>query len=97
MHFPNENCTGQAFSSFDNIISDIDGVLHVTDVSSKKEEIRGRSGGNSGYASWSTGQYFPYGDCINGDFVVNARPLIQYNLAQEIANAAYPVRLEQLP
>ena len=97
MYFLNDNCAGQAFSAFDNRIFDIDRVLYVNDVSFRKEGILARSRAIGGHKTMVTGQYEPFGICANGDFVVNARPLIQYTLAQEIANAAYPVRLEQLP
>ena len=39
----------------------------------------------------------PHGECISGQFVVASQPAITYTPAPEITNAAYPVRLEQLP
>jgi len=51
----------------------------------------------SGNANFSVGNYWPAGSCRVGQSVVNARPVITYTPVPEILNAAYPVRLEQLP
>ena len=42
-------------------------------------------------------EYYPAGECSMGEFVYDAYKAAPYTPAPEILNAAYPVRLEQLP
>ena len=71
--------------------------MEVHDMTISATDILFESARSSGNANFSAGSYSPAGSCRVGQTVVNAHPVITYTPAAEILNAAYPVRLEQLP
>ena len=90
-----DDCTGQAFG-LDAYAVSIEGQLSVPDLAADATTLLTKSYKQSGYGMGNT--LADSGSCI----VISAqagqlRPLVEYTPAPEILNAAYPVRLEQLP
>ena len=101
LYYLTDDCSGQVFvQDFPNpsgIFYERAGTVYIWDISFDGAEILFGSKQRSGSANFSRNTYFPVGTCITGQFAVNARPAVTYTPAPEILNAAYPVRLEQLP
>jgi hypothetical protein len=73
------------------------GELFVQDMTFSPTQLLFESARISGWANFSIMSYTPTGPCRVGQYVKDALPAITYTPAPEILNAAYPVRLEQLP
>ena len=98
VYFLSSDCSGQGCKYYsDDDFHEISGELFVRDMTVSATDILIESARRSGNANFSVGSYSPAGSCRVGQSVVNARPVITYTPAPEILNAAYPVRLEQLP
>jgi hypothetical protein len=98
VYFLSPDCSGQGFvSRSDDDFHEISGKLFVRDMTFSPTETLFESARRSGSASFASTRYSTTGSCRVGQTVVNALPAITYTPAPEILNAAYPVRLEQLP
>ena len=98
VYFLSPDCSGQGFvSRLDDDFHEISGKLFVRDMTFSPTETLFESARSSGSALFASMRYFTTGSCRVGQTVVNALPAITYTPAPEILNAAYPVRLEQLP
>ena len=83
-------------TSFTHNLLDLDGRLYT--LSAKLTDgtlMRGLR--KSGAWNKSTGVYTPTSECTEVEQVVPTYSLSEFTPAQEVLNAVYPVRLEQLP
>lgn len=98
VYFLSPDCSGQGFvSRNDDHFHEISSEFFVRDMTFSPTETLFESARRSGNARFASTSYFTTGSCRVGQTVVNALPAITYTPALEILNAAYPVRLEQLP
>ena len=90
------DCLGLPFVENEYDLIEVDGGHYVPDTSLGKENLllaskRQKTGGSFSLV------YDPASDCETLDLVKTVYPTAPYTPAPEILNAAYPVRLEQLP
>ena len=91
-YFKSSDCTGDPFGIRTQNIITLNGNYWVLPSNPNFETLLFNSKRQSGFEGRPMG-----GDCITGQFVTDATLLQPYTPAPEILNAAYPVRLEQLP
>ena len=97
IYFSSEDCSGQKFGTTDTMIYDWDGELAVPLPNTDKQDILSNSYLKSGSGNFKTDSYTASGSCNSEQSVVSAYPLVEYTPPKEFLNAAYPVRLAQLP
>jgi hypothetical protein len=97
IYFSSEDCSGQQFGTTDIMIYDWDGELAVPLPNTDKQDILSNSYLKSGSGNFKTDSYTASGSCNSEQSVVSAYPLVEYTPPKEFLNAAYPVRLAQLP
>ena len=98
--YTDSDCTSDPYTDLnygnDFVIVDIDGDFFATNAR-QYQDVLFQSKRQSGWKR-STNFYTPTSDCVTGETVVDTfntlSPLV---LPDEITNAAYPVRLDQLP
>ncbi|EGG28966.1 hypothetical protein IMCC3088_2364 [Aequoribacter fuscus] len=95
LYYHSSDCSGQAFAS-NSILHEIEGILYVPVTSGSRQEILAQSRKKSGYGSYPD-YYIGSLGCEAKTEVKNAWLMVEYTPAPEILNAAYPVRLQQLP
>jgi hypothetical protein len=91
-----DNCQGLPFVQNGFNLVEINGAHYVPDTSASRETILMASRRSSAGGSFSA-VYEPATACETLDLVKQVYPTAPYTPAPEILNAAYPVRLEQLP
>jgi hypothetical protein len=97
-YFLTSDCSGQAFVvNGQTSLVELDRELYVIDNSFSASEILFASERRSGHANFTNQSYTSTSPCTSGQSVIVAKPLVKYSPAQQIIDAAYPVRLEQLP
>jgi len=96
LYYLTDDCTGQEFGTYPSLLYDTPDGLAVADISTNEDQILSNSQRKSGHGRFPD-SYSPIGTCTTVQSVVNARPLIDYTPSEEIINAVYPVRLNQLP
>jgi len=101
MYYHTADCTGQPFTNDTGLLStpaihDVDGKFLVRDEFFAANPLVYNSIRRSGSAF--SGFYTPASSCTTQNGALDSSlPLVEYTPAPEILNAAYPVRLEQLP
>ena len=98
VYYLSNDCTGQIFilASSSSLI-EISGELFVADEAFSPTRLLFESKRRSGSANFTSGSYIPAGSCRVGQIVADSQPVTTYTPAPEILNAAYPVKLVQLP
>ena len=98
IYFRDSACGGNPFVSrgFGNLI-EVGGTLYAWTPDTGPQNLLMKSRKQGAMVFRDTGQYYPNGECENGTYTVGAVPAAVFTPAPEILNAAYPVRLEQLP
>ena len=92
-YFIEPDCSGVPFTSSPGVVLELTGQYWIVPVSApNSEEILFRS-----YRSAAHEYASDTGACVAMNIIKAARPIATYTPAPEILNAAYPVRLEQLP
>jgi len=99
-----DDCSGPAWISprsleTTNLFANLgDGTYYVPDEDSQQEQLLFKSGIVSEHMHYSSSiGWVAATECQAGEFVADAWRATTYTPAPEILNAAYPVRLEQLP
>ena len=88
VYYKSENCTGIPFQGHGGYVSRLpDGKLYVAP----------QEGGVGGFFLFGSRLRPTSGECKNGEWSADASMMVEFIPAPEILNAAYPVRLEQLP
>jgi hypothetical protein len=88
VYYEEENCTGIPFQGHGGYVSRLpDGKLYVAP----------QQGGVSGRFLFGSRLNPTLDECLNGEWSATANMMVEFIPAPEILNAAYPVRLEQLP
>ena len=101
-YFMSEDCSGAAwvytrYNTVDHLVAvNESNTFYVAETSAELEELLFKSKLRSDYYEYY-GTYRPSLGCVVGDFIANARRAASYVPSDEISNAAYPLRLEQLP
>jgi hypothetical protein len=95
LYYHSSDCSGQAFANND-ILHEIEGTLYVPVTSVPRQDVLAESRRKSGYGSYPD-YYVGSLECEAKTEVKTARLMVEYTPAPEILNAAYPVRIEQLP
>jgi len=99
VYFIDNDCGGTPYSwdtNFTTSLLDLDGRLYTQSAKLTDGTLM-RGLRKSGAYNKSTGVYTPTSECIEVEQVVATYSLAEFTPAQEILNAVYPVRLEQLP
>ena len=96
IYYLTDDCTGQKFGTLQSLMYDTPVGLAVVDRSANANDILSNSNQRSGFGNFPD-YYSAVGTCNTVQSVVSGRPLIEYTPAEEIINAVYPVRLNQLP
>ena len=88
VYYKEENCSGIPFTGNSHLIHRLpDGKLYVVP----------QEGGVRGQFLFESRLQPEVEQCLNGEWLATAEILVEFIPAPEILNAAYPVRLEQLP
>ena len=88
VYYKEENCTGIPFQGHGGYVSRLpDGKLYVAP----------QEGGLGGSFLFGSRLKPSLDECLNGEWSATASMMVEFIPAPEILNAAYPVRLEQLP
>jgi len=103
LYFQSADCSGSVFIVRDRAdISELDGVLlapppyPLADYQYLLFKSRRRSA-IVDYTTGIGGKKVPAGDCETIDSTIYATAAVAYVVSEELQNATYPVRLEQLP
>ena len=98
VYFRDPDCGGSPFVSRTraNLI-EVGGTFYAWTPDTAAQALLMKSRKEGGMVFRDTGEYYPNGECENGTYTVGAVPAAVFTPAPEILNAAYPVRLEQLP
>ena len=97
-YYLESDCSGSEFLRSNRAdVVEVNGVLFVPPEDPVFNRILFKARLLSAFFDDDTGVKTPSGQCESGDFTENATPAVTYTPAAEILNAAYPVRLEQLP
>jgi hypothetical protein len=93
IYFSSQDCTGPAFYTDDRSLYRIGNKYYVQAFETAGQLLMSprRRGAYVG------ADYVPSPDCEAGDYVINAKVAREYIPPAEILNAAFPVRIEQLP
>ena len=100
VYYQTDDCSGQGFSSNSSNASvlEFSGEYLVTDQSFTNQKLLARSYREGGSADWLNKTYDPPDDCRKTEQTLTFMlPVITFVLPPKLANAVYPVRLEQLP
>ena len=100
VYYQSDDCSGQGFSgNYTNAsAAEFSGEYLVIDLSFTNQKLLARSYRRGGSADWSSKTYNPPDDCRKTEATLrNMLPVITFVLPPKLANAVYPVRLEQLP
>ena len=98
-YYVDSDCSGTPYgwtSSFLFSLLDIDGRLYTPSAKLTNQTLMRGSRTTGAYAV-SDGTYTPTSECTEVEQVVPTYSLSEFTPAQEVLNAVYPVRLEQLP
>ena len=90
-----EDCSGIPFVENKYSVIDLPDSFYIPNTDIEEETLLFKSKRRTGFIY--NGAYREPSSCESRDFVEKAMPTIPYTPAPEILNAAYPVRLEQLP
>ena len=103
LFFLSDDCSGLAFINpyANDQAAEWEGRFFVGEPSAAntilfKSYLFSGSGGGVWNPDWQVG-YIEPSECVPGDLVSFASPVIEYVPPPEISNAVYPVRVEQLP
>jgi hypothetical protein len=99
VYYEDADCSGPPYgwrSIYPYSLIEIDGRL-LTPSARVGDGVLMRGRRDGAYFDDSSQQFIATSDCVEAEAVVPAYALSQYTPAPEILNAAYPVRLEQLP
>lgn len=98
VYYLESDCSGSEFVRSNRAdVAEIGSVLFVPPQDPIFNRILFQSRILSAFFDDNTGVKTPSGDCESDSFTENATPAVTFTPASEILNAAYPVRLEQLP
>ena len=97
VYFQSTDCTGQPLGTGANWVYEVQGKFLTAAKDVQRQSYLTMSVFSSGSANFSTNSYRPSGECQSIPSIRNGVPLVNLALPEEIINAAYPVRLEQLP
>ena len=89
--FLDDACQGSPFSQYKTELIRYGNSYFAADFDQAGEQLLFKSYGRPAYSEYEAQ------DCISGDYVNTGYLTRSYTPAPEILNAAYPVRLEQLP
>ena len=95
LHYHSSDCSGQAFA-INDILHEIEGTLYVPVKSVPRQDMLAESRRKSGIVRYPD-YYVGSLECEAKTEVKTAWLMVEYTPAPEILNAAYPVRIEQLP
>ena len=98
IYYRDIGCVGSPFvdRGSGNLI-EVGGVFYAWAPDTSPQALLMKSRKEGGMVGRDTGTYNPNGECEDGTYTVGALPAAVFTPAPEILNAAYPVRLEQLP
>lgn len=98
LYFLSDDCSGPAFGADTVSVWDVNHRFFIAGPA-EAEQLLFKSSLNPG--RWEVSEGVPYyiepSECHTADFIATGSPVVEYFLAPEIANAVYPVRVEQLP
>ena len=98
VYYSTADCTGVMYSKSHTTgwLRDLgeDGYFTLTAAS---QFFQAKSLRFAGYFSTSNKTFYPAGECEETNVAVKAGPLSEFVVPEEIQNAAYPARAEQLP
>ena len=98
LHYLSSDCSGQPFAEHSRGLYLDENIYYVRSIQTIGPILtRSRKRGAYMYSSVSGPIFNESGACEAGEFVFSGDILMEYTPAPEILNAAYPVRLEQLP
>ena len=100
VYYQTDDCSGQGFSNnYSNAsVLEFSGEYLVIDLSFTAQKLLARSYRSGGSADWLNKTYEPPDDCRKTEQTLTFMlPVITFVLPPKLANAVYPVRLEQLP
>ena len=100
VYYQTDDCSGQGFSNnYSNAsVLEFSGEYLVIDLSFTAQKLLARSYRRGGSADWMSKTYDPPDDCRKTEQTLTFMlPVITFVLPPKLANAVYPVRLEQLP
>ena len=95
LYFVSTDCSGQPLAA-NSILHEISGKYFVPKASYQRQETLVNSRIQSGNGTYPE-YYKASSQCEQKTTIANAYLMVEYTPAPEILNAAYPVRLEQLP
>ena len=98
IYYRDIGCVGSPFvdRGSGNLI-EVGGVFYAWAPDTSLQTLLMKSRIEGGAVGSVTGSYFPSGECEDGTYTARAVPAAVFTPPPEILNAAYPVRLEQLP
>jgi hypothetical protein len=97
-YFLDESCMQDVFVPKNRSdLLELDGSIYAPSVADEVPVILFRSSRRSAFVNSNTGIKSPAGECEPMTATIEATLGIEYTPAPEILNAAYPVRLKQLP
>jgi len=91
------DCSGAVFLHANNYLVEIDGDKYTSPAELSPQNILTKARRSSDTYDYPTKEFLGTGDCEPEINSINGYPGVKYTPAAEILNAAYPVRLEQLP
>jgi hypothetical protein len=91
------DCSGAVFLSANRYLVEIDGDIYTSPAELGPQNILTKAKRSSNAYDYRTKEFLGTGDCEPETNNINGFPGVKYTPAPEILNAAYPVRLEQLP
>jgi len=98
--YPTDDCSGIPYGKSHTVgwVRDLgsDGFFTLMNGTSL-QLFQARSRRNTGYFESSQSTYYPPAPCDLASIAVSAGPLTLFDPASEVLEAAYPVRIEQLP